>query len=61
MTGGEDHGIFPRVTLGGADVANSAVPVIVVIPMHEARSPGTSLVEVSESLARELRPVLSRT
>src|SRR5436309_3057003 len=60
VAGGEDRGVFTRMTLCGADVADAAVPVIMVIPMHEARSPGASLLEVGEALVRELRPVLRR-
>lgn len=49
VTGGKDRCIFTRMTLRGTDVADAAVPVIMVVPMHEVRSPGASLIETGEA------------
>ena len=55
---GEDCVVRPGVTFGGCDVADRAVPVLVVVPMHEARGPAACRLEIGEALGRELRAVL---
>ena len=54
----ENGVIFTAVALGRADVLDAAVAVIVVVPMHELRRPGSGLIEAGKALGRELRPVL---
>src|SRR5437016_7716286 len=52
--------VVARMTLRRADVADAAVPMLVVVPMHEARGPRTGLTEIDEALGRELRSVFGR-
>ena len=47
-----------RRDVGGADVADSAVPMLDVVPLHEAGRPGSRLFEIGEALGRKLRKVL---
>ncbi len=48
------------MTLGGSDVADRAVPMFVIIPMHEAPGPIASSVEIAETPLRELRGGIER-
>ena len=43
---------------GGADVADGAVTVLMIVPLHKAARPFTRVLEISEDLRRELRTVL---
>jgi len=59
MPGRKDRDVFARMALGRADVANAAVPVIVVVPMHElARplAPGAQIPEASPPRQNTCRP-----
>lgn len=55
---GEDSFIFPRMALRWAHIADSAMPVHVVIPVHERGHPVTSIVEIGKAGVGELRTVL---
>ena len=46
------------MTLSGADVTNAAVPMLDVVPIHEASGPGASVIEVGKAFGRKLRAVL---
>ena len=61
VTRGEDRAVFAGVTLSGADVADAAVAIVVVVPTHERCRPGPGRVEISEARLRELRAVLRRS
>jgi len=37
------------VALSRADVADAAVPMVVVVPMHEAGGPGPGRIEIGEA------------
>ena len=50
MTSGQYRAIVARVALRRTDVADAAVPVLVVVPMHEARGPQAGLIEIVEAL-----------
>ena len=58
LSGAEHSAIASRMSLRRGDVADAAVPMIVVVPTHEVSCPGPSRVEVGEALGRELGPVL---
>lgn len=60
MPGCEDRDVFACVALSRADVADPAVPVVVVVPMHELARPFARGVQVREAFSRELGPVLRR-
>lgn len=57
MTGRQNRMIVPGMTLCRTDVADAAVPVLVVVPVHELSGRGANLVEVGKALGGELRPV----
>ena len=50
--------ILPGMTLSRADVADAAVAVLVVVPVHELSRPGPGLFEVGEALGGEFRAVV---
>ena len=50
--------VLSGISLGGADVADVTVAVIVVVPVHERARPLAGVLEIREALRRELRPVL---
>ena len=58
MTRRQDGVIVAGVPLSGRDVANAAVAMIDVVPVHEAGCPGARRVEVGKAFGRKLRPVL---
>ena len=49
MPGREDRDVFARMALGRGDVANAAMPVIVVVPMHELARPLARGVQIREA------------
>ena len=53
---GEQRVVAPVVALRRADVADAAVLVLVVVPMHEARGPGPRIVQIGKAVLRELGP-----
>ncbi|RMW97278.1 hypothetical protein D9R12_03975 [Pseudoxanthomonas spadix] len=55
----EQGHVLPGVALLRADVADAAVAVLDVVPMHEGRSPLACTVQVGKALGREFRPVLT--
>ena len=61
MSGSQNRMIVPCVTLGRADVTNSAVTMINVVPLREASRPGAGLIELGKALGGEFRPVLGGT
>ena len=58
VTGSQDACVLTRMTLCRADVSDPAVPMLMVVPMNEARGPAAGLVQASEAFAGELRAVL---
>jgi hypothetical protein len=50
VAGFVDGPILTGMALRRADVADAAVPVLMVVPMHEASRPTASLVEIGEAL-----------
>ena len=48
------------MALHRVDVANAAVPALVVVPMHEAPGPLPGGIRIGEPLERERRPILGR-
>ena len=61
MPGSQDRVIVACVALSGADVTNSAVTVVEVIPAHEIGGPRAGLFEVHKALSRKLRSILGGT
>lgn len=57
----QDGAIFACMMLCGAHVANATVLVVMVIPIDKVADPTACVVDVGESLGRELGSVLSRT
>jgi hypothetical protein len=55
VAGGEQGAILPGMSLCRGDIADAAVPVFVVVPLHEALRPLPGSVQISKSLDRELR------
>jgi len=55
MPGRKDRDVFARMALGRADVANAAVPVIVVVPMHELARPLAPGAQIREASSRSPR------
>ena len=55
---GEDVWILTRMTLRGADVADTAVFVVTVVPVNERSRPESRCLQIGEPLRRELRAVL---
>ena len=49
MPGRQDRNVAPFVALRRADVADAAVAVVVVVPMHERTRPFTGNVEICEA------------
>jgi hypothetical protein len=49
------------MALCGAHVADGAVTVVMVIPVHELTDPTASGIEVGKTLARELRSIFGVT
>ena len=49
MTGCQNREIVPGMALSRADVTYPAVPVIAVVPAHEAGRPGARLVEIGKT------------
>src|SRR5256885_17253803 len=60
MPRGQDRVVLARVALRRAHVADAAVPMIVVVPMHEPGGPGSGLVEIGEALGGGIRAGLGR-
>ena len=58
VSGRQDLVIMPIVSCRRADVADAAVQVRVVIPMHELRRPVACGLQVSKATCREFGPVL---
>src|SRR5574343_687025 len=58
MTLSQDVSVLPRVSLRRDHIADTAVAVIEVVPMHEVARPFTCVVQARQSLVRELGPVL---
>jgi len=56
----KDRHVLTRVSLRRAHVADAAVPVLDVVPMHEVGRPSTCRIEIGEAARGELRPVLRR-
>ena len=57
----QDGLVLSAVALRRADVADTAVAVINVVPAHELGGPGSGFLQIGETLARKLRAVLGRT
>ncbi len=53
----QDGVIVAGMPLRGRDVADAAVAMIDVVPLHEAGCPGARLVEVGKAFGRKLRSV----
>lgn len=58
MTSHQHAVILTGMTLPRRDIANAAVPMLVVVPAHEARRPLPGGVQLGEPFERELRPIL---
>ena len=58
MASCKDGVILAAMTLPRGDVANAAVPVLIVVPVRELSCRGPSGAEVGEALGRELGAVL---
>ena len=58
MSGRQDGVIFAALTLTRDDVADAAVPVLIVVPTHEFSCPRSGGFEVGDALDRELGAVL---
>src|SRR5271165_3934813 len=54
VAGGEHAAILSGLTLRRGDVADAAVPVFVVVPLHEARRPLPRGFQIGEALDRKL-------
>ncbi len=61
MSRSENRVIVACVALSRADVPNTAVTMIEVVPVGEASHPNTRFVEIGEPLGGELGPVLGGT
>ena len=53
MSGRQYCPIFAGMALGRADVPNATVPMLNVVPLHEAGRPGTSIVEFGKAFGRK--------
>lgn len=60
MPSRKDRDVVAFMALCRADVADAAVPVIVVVPMHELARPLARGAQIRKALFWELRPVLRR-
>jgi hypothetical protein len=49
VASGQDVRVLTRMALGRADVSDPAVPVLMVVPMNEARSPSAGLGQAGEA------------
>ena len=58
MASGQDLVIFAGVALCRRDVADAAVAVRVVGPMHETRRPGARPLKIGKAPGGKLRPLL---
>jgi hypothetical protein len=58
MASRQQSPILAGMALRRGDVADAAVPMLMVVPVHEARSPLLGSVQISEPFERELRPIL---
>ena len=58
MSSRQNRVIFAGRALSRADVANTAVPMIDVVPPHETDRPSASVVDVGKPFDRKLRPIL---
>jgi len=58
MASGENRPIFAGVALCRRDIADAAMAVRVVVPMHETRRPGARLVKIGKALGGKLRAIL---
>ena len=58
MASGKDRLILAGVALCRSDVADAAVAVRVVVPMHEVRRPGARLLKIGKAPGRKLRAIL---
>ena len=52
LAGGEHRTILPGMALRGGEVADSAVVVIVIVPLYELRAPVSGGLQVGEPLER---------
>ena len=50
--------VLAGMPLVWADVADSSVQMLDVVPMHELAGPVSGLIEIFEPMSRKLRPVL---
>jgi hypothetical protein len=57
----EQCAIPPGMALGRRDVADAAVMVLVVVPVHEAGGPLPGGIEISKALGRERGAILGST
>jgi hypothetical protein len=60
VAGGEHGSILAGMTLCWRDIADSAVSMLVVIPLHETQSPLPCGLQIDEALQRELGTILCR-
>ena len=57
MAGSENGLILASLALGRTDVTNTAVPMLDVIPTHEAERPGAGIAEFGKAFGRKLGAV----
>src|SRR5215216_2675330 len=60
MAGGEDGAVLAGMALRRGDIADAAVPVLVVVPVHEGGCPPACLGEVGKTRGGEVGAVLGR-
>ena len=60
MSGRENGEILAGMALGWADITNATVPMLDVVPVHEADCPGPGVVELGKAVSRKLRAVFGR-
>ena len=58
MPGCQNGSVLPRMTLRRTDIANSAVPMVMIVPMREVCRPVPGLIQADKALGRELGAVL---
>jgi len=59
VTLSQDRSVFPCMPLGRVHVADAAVLMVEVVPMHESGAPLPGVVQSRKPFGRELRPVLN--
>lgn len=60
MPTSQDFPVLARMAFCGADVADSTVPMIVVVPDDEVTGPLSRILEISKPGTRELWSILRR-